>query len=75
MDETRRVGVIVVVPSHADFAWFVSGTECFFVQEQGFFPEGAFGGENAGWKARTHCQLREDFGKICKEGKNEVAQP
>ena len=60
-DETPDV---VVVPGHAKLAGFVGGTKSFLVQKQGFFPEGAFGGENADGKGRTHCQVREDFGEI-----------
>ena len=48
---------IAVVPGHAKFAWFVSGTKCFLVQEQGFSPEGAFGGEKADVKSRPRRQL------------------
>src|SRR5476651_1200870 len=55
---------IVIVACHADFAWFVSGTKSFLVQQQGFFPKGAFGGENAGGKSRTHRQVWEDVSEI-----------
>jgi hypothetical protein len=55
---------IAAVPGHADFAWFVGVTKCFFVQEECFFQKCAFSSENAGWKDRPHRQLWENFGKV-----------
>src|SRR5208337_5692176 len=55
---------IVVVPGHAKFAWLVSGPKSFLMQEQCFFPKGAFGSENADGNHRPACQIRESFGEI-----------
>ena len=61
---TEQAPKIVVMPSHTELSRLVGGPEGFFMQQAGFFPEGALGGEDADGEWTLRHQLREAFGEI-----------
>src|SRR5690606_30640496 len=59
---------VVVMPGHAEFPGFSGRAEGFFVEQAGFFPEGAFGGKDPDGKGRGGIEHGEVLGDIGQDG-------